>query len=145
LGLVLSTQANASLESCIHFPLPEKGEHPNGPCLATFCDANWGPQDASHPTSTNICPVSIQESKLICGHLFFYGGCLILWKTHKESRVSCSTCEAEIKATDECAKYVQIFRQLLSDLHLGYDGLTPVSNDNRGAVDWSHSFSTKGM
>jgi hypothetical protein len=107
--LVFSTQVNASLESYIHFPLPDIDKHPNGPSLATFCDANWGPQDTSHPSSMNMHPVSIQESKSICGHLFFYCGCSILWKTRKEACISRSSCEAEIKVTDECVKNVQIF------------------------------------
>jgi hypothetical protein len=89
--------------------------------------------------------VSIDESKSICGHLFFYGGCPVLWKTHKEKRVSRSSCEAEIKATDECVKNIQMFRNILSDLHLCPTTPIPVYNDNHGAVDWSHSFSTKGM
>ncbi len=39
-----------------------------------------------------------------------------------------------------------MFCHILSDLHLLDISLpTPVYNDNRGAVDWSNSFSTKGM
>jgi hypothetical protein len=89
--------------------------------------------------------VSIDESKSICGHLFFYGGCPFLWKTHKEKGVSRSSCEADIKATDECVKNIQMFCNILSDLHLCPTTPIPVYNDNRGAVDWSHSLSTKGM
>jgi hypothetical protein len=136
------------LESYIHFPLSD--DDPNNssspPNLNSFCDANWGPQDASQPSSTNTRAVSIEESRSICGHLFLMGGCPILWKTHKEARISRSSCEAEVKATDECVKNVQMFRHILTDLHL-LDTNTPtnVFNDNRGAVDWSNSFSTKGM
>jgi hypothetical protein len=74
------------------------------------------------------------------------GGCPILWKTHKEARISWSSCEAEVKGTDECVKNVQMFRHILHDLHL-LDTTIPtnVFNDNCGAVDWSNSFSTKGM
>ena len=74
------------------------------------------------------------------------GGCPILWKTHKEARISRSSCEAEIKATDECVKNVQMFRHLLFDLSL-LDATIPtnVYNDNCGSVDWSNSFSTKWM
>jgi hypothetical protein len=104
LGLVFSTKNFTTLETFIHFPLPEPSS--SSLPISTFCDANWGPQDASHPSSTNTCPASIQESKSICGHIFFYGGCPILWKTHKDSRISRSSCEAEIKATDECVKNI---------------------------------------
>jgi hypothetical protein len=74
------------------------------------------------------------------------GGCPILSKTHKEKRISRSSCEAEVKATDEGIKNVQMFRHVLSDLKLLDASLpTKVFNDNRGCIDWSNSFSTKGM
>jgi len=74
------------------------------------------------------------------------GGCPILWKAHKESRISRSSCEAEVKATDECVKQAQMFHHVLTDLGLLDPTLpTPVYNDNHGSVDWSNSSSTKGM
>jgi len=140
LGLHFSSRPNSSLESYLHFPLDY------GSTIQSFCDSNWGPQDASHPSATNRRPVSIHESRSICGHLLFMGGCPILWKTHKEALISRSSCEAEIKATDECVKNVQMFRHVLEDLHLlDSSSPTPVYNDNRGAVDWSNTSSTKAM
>lgn len=65
---------------------------------------------------------------------------------HKESHISCSSCEAEVKTTDECIKNAQMFCHLLSDLQLlDRSCPIPVYNDNGGSVDWSNSFSTKGM
>jgi hypothetical protein len=145
LGLLFSTRATSNLETFIHFPLPDTSNLSTDFLLTSFCDTNWGPQDASHPSSHNVRPVSIHESKSICGHLFFYGDCPILWKTHKESWISRSSCEAEVKATDECVKNIQMFRNILTDLNLAPNKPTPIYNDNRGAVEWSHSFSTKGM
>jgi hypothetical protein len=60
--------------------------------------------------------------------------------------ISRSSCEAEVKATDECVKNVQMFRHVLFDLNL-LDSTIPtnVYNDNQGSVNWSNSFSTKGM
>jgi len=145
LGLVFSKRSTSLLETFIHFPLPNSSTTSYTPPLAMFCDANWGPQDASHPSPANTRPVSIHESKSICGHIFFYGGCPILWKTHKEARISRSSCEAEIKATNECVKNIQMFRHIFTDLGLAPSHPTPVYNDNRGTVEWSHSFSTKGM
>jgi hypothetical protein len=107
LSLVFSTQASSSLETFIHFPLPDLST-PN-PSLSTFCDANWGPQDASHPSPTNSRPVSIHESESICGHIFFYGGCPILWKTHKETRISCSSCEAEKRLPTNASRIYKCF------------------------------------
>jgi hypothetical protein len=148
LGLQFTSKPNSSLESFIHFPLSDGDptDPTMPPSFNSFCDANWGPQDASKPSPTNTREVSIQESRSICGHIFFIGGCPILWKTHKEARFSHSSSEAEVKATDECVKNKQMFRHVLTDLNL-LDNTIPtnVYNDNRGSVYWSNSFSTKGM
>jgi hypothetical protein len=83
LDYYLLLKPQASLGSFIHFPLPDSPPSPSpSSSFTTFCDANWGPQDASHPSPTNNPSVTIQES-VHCGHIFFYGGCPILWKTHK--------------------------------------------------------------
>jgi hypothetical protein len=70
----------------------------------------------------------------------------ILWKTHKEAWISRSSCEVAVKATVECIKNVQMTCHVLFGLHL-LDSFIPtnVYNDNLGSVDWSNSFSTKGM
>jgi hypothetical protein len=130
LGLVFSNKATSSFESYIYFPLPDTCENDPNPLLTTFCDANWGPQDASHPSPSNTHSVSIHESKSICGQIFFFVGCPILWKTHKEAKISHSSCEVEIKATDECVKNVQMVCNILSDLLLCPTGPIPINNDN---------------
>ncbi len=65
LGLVFSSLGNPTSESFIHFPLPDESITSEGfvsPFCAGFCDANWGPQDASLPKSDlSLCPVSIHE------------------------------------------------------------------------------------
>ena len=114
LGLMFTSRRNQALESYIYFLLNESVHLPNGftaPELTGFCDVNWGPQDASLPSSsTTSRQVSLNETRSICGHILFMGGSPIFWKTHKESRISWSSCEAEVKATDECTKSVQMFR-----------------------------------
>jgi hypothetical protein len=59
--------------------------------------------------------------------------------------LSRTSCKAEIKATNECVKNIQMFHHILTDLGLAQHQPTPLYNDNRGAVEWSNSFSTKGM
>ncbi len=150
LGLHFTSKANSTVEAYVHFPLSPCSDtsmpSTSIPSIHTFSDANWGPQDASKLSPTNIRPVSLDETKSICGHVFFANGCPILWKTHREQRTSRSSCEAEIKAIDECVKNAQMFRHLLQDLQLLDPMLPiPVYNDNHGSVDWSNSFSTKGM
>ena len=110
-----------------------------------FADANWGPQDASHPTEANIRKVSIMETRSVCGFVTFMGGGPVQWKAFKEERNSRSSCEAEIKATDECTKSIQFFRNVLADIGFPQETPTPVYNDNKGAIDWSASMSNKKM
>jgi hypothetical protein len=150
LGLLFSSKGNPTLEGYIHFPLPDDVLLPDGsssPACIGFCYANWGPQDASVPRFDQLLrSVSIDETKSICGHIIMMGGAPIKWMTHKEKRNSRSSCEAEIKATDECVKSVQQFRNLLDEMSLlNTSSSTTIFNDNRGAVDWSQTSSTKGL
>jgi hypothetical protein len=55
-GLLFSTRAASSLETFIHFPLPDKSNLSTDGTITTFCDTNWGPQDASQPLITPQCP-----------------------------------------------------------------------------------------
>ena len=89
------------------------------PTITGFCNANWGPQDASIPsTSQPLHQISQAETRSICGHVLTLGGAPVLWKCHRENRGSRSSCEAEVKATDECTKSVQVFRHFLGKMGL---------------------------
>jgi hypothetical protein len=70
----------------------------------------------------------------------------ISWKAVRQEKCSRSTCEAEIRATDELVKEVLSIRHRCSDMQLA-DAVkpTPLFNDNQGAVDWAKGTSTKGM
>jgi hypothetical protein len=108
-------------------------------CLVT--DANWGPQDASHPKSGET--IDEEEVRSLLGHVIMrMGGPIIwgcVWEPKKASR---SSCEAEIGAMDEGCKYVQQLRNIMEDLRLpDILRLSPLYNDNNGAVEWSESVS----
>jgi hypothetical protein len=62
LGLQFTSKPNSSLESYIHFPLSDDDPTlpSSTPTLNSFCNANWGPQDASSPSHTNLQNVSIE-------------------------------------------------------------------------------------
>jgi len=116
--------------------------------LIGLCDANWGPQDASLPSNQLLLArsISTEEKRSICGHVLMMGGAPVFWKCHKEKRTSRSSCEAEVKATDECTKSVQMFRNILDELQMiNLSQATAIYNDNQGAVNWSNTSSNKGM
>ena len=82
LGLLFSSRRNVPLESYVHFPVNTQDDLPLGgtvPSLIGFCDANWGPQDDSLPSSsTTPRQISLNETRSICGHILFMGGSPIL-------------------------------------------------------------------
>eukprot|EP00984_Skeletonema_dohrnii_P008670 scaffold3227_cov89-Skeletonema_dohrnii-CCMP3373.AAC.1 len=70
----------------------------------------------------------------------------IAWKSVRQDRCSRSSCEAEIRATDEGIKEVLSLRARCADMSLtDANRPTPVYNDNQGCVDWSKTTSTKGL
>ena len=144
-GLVYSSNCKDHVEAYVNFPLDSliqltADDGTLLPSLQGFADANWGPQDASVPTPHNMCKISPVEIRSVCGHLLFLCGALILWKSQKELRNSHSSCESEIKATDECTKNMWYIRNILEDLSLlDINTPTTIYNDNRGAVDWANT------
>jgi len=79
LGLVFSSRRNTTLESFFHFPTNNVDDLASGgtaPSLVAFCDANWGPQDASLPSTNNpsLRLISPHETRSICGHVLMMGG-----------------------------------------------------------------------
>jgi hypothetical protein len=146
LGLLYSSRTNSQLEGYVYFPTPNKTASGTHLSVLAFADANWGPQDASLPSSFTSREISLDETKSICGHVLFYGGSPVFWSSHKEQRTSGSSCEAESKATNSCTKSILWFRNILSDLSLlQLSTPTCLYNDNQGAVNWSKTTSTKGM
>jgi hypothetical protein len=115
------------------------------PRPSAFADSNWGPQDASVPSKSNQRMIKFDETRSVCGHIVFLSHGPLLWKSHKECRNSRSSCEAEVKATDECTKSVQWLRHVLSDLSLLSPDPTLIYNDNVAAVNWANTTSHKVM
>jgi hypothetical protein len=63
-----------------------------------FCDSNWGPQDASHPTGEPDNVLNVEEARSLQGALIVRMGGTIAWKEMREKRVSRATCKAKIKS-----------------------------------------------
>jgi hypothetical protein len=121
------TQGGSPVSANISFPTKD----------GAYTDANWGPQDANHPTGEETVTLSGLQSLL--GHVVFRMGEPVC--TRERTNISRSSCELEIYATDEGTKSVITVRHLLQDFGFP-DGTTPtpVWNGNWGCVDW-----TKGV
>jgi hypothetical protein len=123
--------------------LPEWTQRPPGSseCIA-FTDANWGPQDASHPPTDRTVYISKDSVRSLLGHVIIRCGGPVAWGCNREPKSSRSSCEAEIYAMDEGTKTVEMLRNLMEDLNLpDVSHPTPLYNDNRGSVDWSRGAS----
>ena len=137
-GLAFTSQsASAYLSTTFGWPTAD-------PLLNTYTDANWGPQDASKPNPSDS--ISILECCSLLGSISTRTGGPLAWHVLREPRVSRSTCESEIKSADEGTKMTQFLRHLLTDLHMpDVNHPTPLWNDNKGAVEWSHNCANKKM
>jgi hypothetical protein len=70
----------------------------------TYTNANWGPQDASHPTSEDAT-FNITKVQSLLGHVVFCMGGPVCWGcTQEKGTVSHSSCESEIYATNKGTK-----------------------------------------
>ena len=114
--------------------------------MCGFADSNWGPQDASVPSdTTKQRPVTIEETKSLHGYLIYSFGSLVAWKCLKEKRISQSSCEAEIKATNACANGILSLRHILEDIDIHPTGPTQIFSDNQGGIEWCKGVSNKNM
>jgi hypothetical protein len=128
------TQGGTSISANVSFPIDPNSPFPTED--GVHCDANWGPQDASHPKDGET--TSIHEVQSPLGHVVFSIGGPISWGCTRKSRsVSRSSCESEMRAADEGTKSALKVRHPLQDLGMPDGNFpTPIWNDNRGCVDW---------
>jgi hypothetical protein len=115
---------------------------PRTPECVAFTDANWGPQDASHPPTDRVIHISKESVRSLLGHVLIRCGGPVAWGCMREPKSSRSSCEAEIYAMDEGTKTVDMLRNIMEDLALpDVSHPTPLYNDNQGSVDWSRGAS----
>jgi hypothetical protein len=104
----------------------------------SYTDANWGPQDASHPHEDVKGLIDVSSVRSLLGHVVIRMGGLIAWGCQRKPNTSRSSCEAETYCMDEGCKTSETLFNLMTDL--GTPDVAkplPMFNDNRGAVDWS--------
>jgi deoxyuridine 5'-triphosphate nucleotidohydrolase len=138
--LCFSSKQNNTLESFIKFPLP--------PGITNLCDSNWGPQDQSKPNDKTP-PIELDQFKTrsISGYITWLNG-PVMWTSKRQTFTARSSAEAEIYATDECAKNLLHLINIISDLGLTSDlisGPITIWNDNNACVCWSKNTTTKGL
>eukprot|EP00965_Chrysotila_dentata_P046172 1534892-Pleurochrysis_carterae.AAC.1 len=64
-----------------------------------------------------------------------HGRAAISWSSKKQPTVALSSCEAEIVAASEATKEAVYLRALFAELGLQQPQPTPISMDNKSAID----------
>lgn len=88
--------------------------------LRSYSDATW----ASDPS----------DRRSVTGFCLFLGSSLIAWKSKKQTGVSRSSTEAELRAMATTAEEIVWLRWLLHDLGVVSHAPTPLHCDNTGAI-----------
>jgi hypothetical protein len=136
LGIYFTSMRSSTLESFLHFPLPQQ--------LLSMSDANWGPQDASNKKLPDL-PLFTSRS-MSAFYIDLFGP--LHWLSKRQTVTAGSSVEAEIYATDECVKFLLELVQLLEFLKVKHNfmpGVNVIYNDNKACVCWSKSCTTKGL
>jgi len=137
LGIHFSSTRSSTLESFLHFPVPQP--------LVSMSDANWGPQDASNTKSSQEFPLFVSRS-MSAFYIDLFGP--LHWMSKRQSVTAGSSAEAEIYATDECVKFLLELYQLLEFLgvaDLFMPSTSVIYNDNNACVNWSKKCTTMGL
>jgi hypothetical protein len=107
-----------------------------------WTDANWGPQDASHPKEGVVQYITKEEVRSLLGHCITRMSGPIAWGCVRERKSSRSSCKSEIKSMDEGCKSLKNIHHMMTNLKLPNVATRPNSlplfNDNQGAIKWSH-------
>ncbi|CAM8996792.1 unnamed protein product [Rhodiola kirilowii] len=88
--------------------------------LRAFFDATWASDHS--------------DLRSLSAYCVFLGGSLIAWKTKKQTVVSRSSAEAELRAMALLTTEVTWLRWLLEDFGVTASGLTPLFSDSTGAI-----------
>ncbi len=152
-GIAFHSNANTNASAFVHFPFHHDIEAYNDaipPTAAEHCeltgysDACWGSQLGN--TALIGKEIEMFKFRSMSGYIILRAGGPLAWASVRQDRTSRSSCEAEVRATDECAKEVLSVRLRGKDIGLNDDALaTPIHNDNQGCVDWCKTTTTSGM
>ena len=154
----LHLKSQLPLHTYLHFPDSSDIEayddaHPPLPGttnkLTTYSDACWGSQIGNAVKAGTLLPLF--KFRSMSGCISFRMGGPITWKAIRQDKTSQSSCEAEIRATNEGGKSTMGIRLTLADLRRhGYPvsddfEATDVFNDNEACVQWSHIVTSKNI
>ena len=139
-GLYYTSNNTENFHAFVHFPNDEKN------ALQAYCDANWGPMDASVPKPEDT-PVeqSLDSLRSLSGWFIMNAGAPIAWGCARHKDTAQSSCQAEVHSVNETTKLILEYKLLFRDIDLPLQHTVEIKNDNQGAIQWSKGTTTKKM
>ena len=140
IGLYYTSDHQEDFHAFVHFP-PHLSDS-----LHAYCDANWGPMDASVP-KVGAPPVeqSLDSLRSLSGWFIMNAGAPIAWGCARHKDTAQSSCQAEVHSINETTRLLLEYRLLSRDLGIPITGPIAIKNDNQGAIDWSKGTTNKKM
>jgi len=154
-GIHFTSSSTNPVHTFVHFPdssdveahkdaKPPSSSHQSP--LTTYSDACWGSQIGSAVRDGTLLPLF--KIRSMSGGIIFRQGGPIAWIAVHQERTSRSSCEAEIRATNEISKLLMGIRHLVDAVREGGHNIadtmvaSPLYNDNEACVKWSHNMTT---
>jgi hypothetical protein len=155
-GIHFTSSSTEPVHTFVHFPDSSdveayKDAKPPSPLhqspLTSYSDACWGSQIGSAVRDGTLLPLF--KCRSMSGGIIFRQGGPVAWTAVRQERTSLSSCEAEIRATNEVSKLLMGVRHLADAVRAGGHDIvdttaaSPLYNDNESCVKWSHNMTTK--
>ena len=139
-GLYFTSDHTEPLHAFTHFP------NTGSQSLSAYCDANWGPLDASIPKPHTTPPEQTMASlRSISGWMVMNSGAPIAWGCACHKDTAQSSCQAEVHSINKTTKILLELKLLFRDLRLPIDQPIEIKNDNQGVIQWAKGTTTKKM
>jgi hypothetical protein len=155
-GITFTSENTLPLHTYIQFPSRSDAEaysdavppsQRNSHRLTTYSDACWGSQIGNAVRAGTLLPLF--KFRSMSGGIIFRSGGPIVWTAIRQEKTSLSSCESEIRATNEAGKLTVACRNLIEQLAAAGYPITDASspsklfNDNEACVKWCHNMTTK--
>ena len=138
IGLYYTSDQSEPFHAFVHFDTQNT--------LQAYCDANWGPMDASVPKPGAVPQEQDQQAlRSLSGWFIMNAGAPIAWGCARHKTTAQSSCQAEVHSINETTKLLLEFKLLFRDLKLPLHQPIPILNDNQGAIHWTKGTTTKKM
>ena len=91
--------------------------------IHVYCDANWGPMDASVPKQNSTpCEQPIDSLRSLSGWFIMNAGAKIAWGCARHKDTAQSSCQAEVHIINETMRLLLEYRLLFRNIGISVPG-----------------------